>query len=74
MKTLVKIDQDTSQIYYTDESGEVQFVGDFEDLERIHAELGKLNKNDTIKYTLVNIDGLKKDIEDFFSSLGKRYH
>jgi hypothetical protein len=69
MKTIVKIDHDTSQIHYTDDHGEVQFVGSHDDLERIHSELGTLNKNDTIKYTLANIENLKKEIENFFSSL-----
>jgi len=69
MKTIVKIDHDTSQIYYTDDYGEVQFVGSQDDLERIHSELGTLNKNDTIKYTISNIENLKKEIENFFSSL-----
>lgn len=69
MKTLVKIEHDNSQIHYTIESGEVQFVGDFKNLERIHEELSNLNKNDTIRYTLSNIENLKKEIEDFFTSL-----
>tara|TARA_A100000171_G_scaffold51342_3_gene65369 strand:+ start:15 stop:656 length:642 start_codon:yes stop_codon:yes gene_type:complete len=69
MKTIVKIEHDTSQKLYTDDHGYAHFKGSNKDLERLLNELGTLNKNDTIKYTLSNIENLKKEIEDFFSAL-----
>ncbi|MEP0732271.1 MAG: hypothetical protein ABJC50_05445, partial [Nonlabens ulvanivorans] len=69
MKSIVKMEQDRSKIHYTDESGDVQFVGDYQDLKKIYVELNKLNKNDTIRYTLSNIESLKKDIEEYFKNL-----
>lgn len=44
MKTIVKIDHDTSQIHYIDNHGEVKFVGSQNDLKGIHVELGILIK------------------------------
>ncbi len=69
MKSIVKIESDFSKMHYTDDSGTIQFIGNNEDLNKIHQEFNKLDKTKTISYVLSNIESLKKDIEDYFIKL-----
>ncbi len=65
MKSIVKLEKDFSSLHFTDESGVVHFVGNQEDLYKIHDELKRLDKANTIKYALGNIESLKTILKIF---------
>lgn len=60
-----------STMHYTWENGEVEFMGDNQDLEQLYDELNRYDKEGVINKTIEKIEIIKKEIENYFEKIEK---
>lgn len=56
-------------MYHTWENGEVEFMGDNQDLSQLQDELSKYNNEGIIAKTIENIKSIQNEIENYFEKI-----
>lgn len=69
MSKYVGSEKNMSTMHHTWENGEVEFIGDNQDLEQLYDELNKYDKKGIINKTIENIKSIKKEIENYFEKI-----
>lgn len=71
MRQYVTIIKNRSSMYHTWETGEIEFMGDDECLNKLHNELSKYDNEGIITKTIENIKNIQKEIEKYFEKIEK---
>lgn len=69
MKSIIKIESKQSQLFYTNEYGDIEFTGNEEEMNTLNEEWNKLKRTEIIKTSIENIEKLKIVIEDYFEKI-----
>jgi len=69
MSKYIGSEKNLSTMHHTWENGEVEFMGDNQDLEQLYDELNKYDKEGIINKTIEKIENIKKEIENYFEKI-----
>jgi hypothetical protein len=69
MSKYVGSEKNKSAMYHTWKNGEVEFMGDNQDLKKLYDELNKYDKEGVINNTIEKIKIIKKEIENYFEKI-----
>ncbi|MCW5914910.1 MAG: hypothetical protein KIT66_09905 [Chitinophagaceae bacterium] len=69
MRQYVATIKNRCSMYHTWENGEVEFMGDNQDLSQLQDELSKYNNEGIIAKTIENIKSIQNEIENYFEKI-----
>ncbi|UBM61325.1 hypothetical protein LA303_07795 [Candidatus Sulfidibacterium hydrothermale] len=69
MRKYIESEKNLSAMHHTWQNGEVEFMGDNQDLKQLKDELNKYDKRGIINKTIENIKSIKNEIENYFDKI-----
>lgn len=69
MSKYVETEKKRSSMYHIWESGEVEFMGDNQNLEELYKKLNTIDKEGIINKTIKNINSIREEIENYFEKI-----
>lgn len=69
MNAYVRAEKQLSLLYLTLNNGEVEFMGDDEERNKLSGEISEIKKDEVMAETLDSISGLKSEIQNYFEKM-----
>lgn len=69
MKIYIENKKDLSAMYHTWDNGEIELMGDYQEMMILHEKMNKYDEDGVIDKTIESIISIKNEIEEYFESI-----